>query len=343
VRHRLARAVPAQALTVLVGGLLAVSLPTSGGADSAPALLQRAQALRAQNTALSARTHDALLRLYSLDSRLAQARARLDGLTAQAARVRQERVLTAKRLGIARRDVATAQAQLAQRLRDLYEQGQTDPLAILLGAKSLDDALAGIDDLNRAAGLDRRLISETRAAREHQKAVADALARRSATLERLRREAQAAASAIAATRAEQSGYLASLRTKERLNGAHISSLERSAAAAQAKAATLVVPAPAAPAAPAAAAPAAGPGSMSVVATGYSLGGSTATGLPVGWGVVAVDPSVIPLGTRMTIPGYGEGVAADVGSGISGAMIDLWFPSDAAARAWGRQAVTITLH
>ena len=61
--------------------------------------------------------------------------------------------------------------------------------------------------------------------------------------------------------------------------------------------------------------------------GFSLGGSTATGLPVGWGVVAVDPSVIPLGTRMTIPGYGEGVAADVGSGISGAAIDLWFPSD----------------
>jgi 3D (Asp-Asp-Asp) domain-containing protein len=340
VRHRLARTVPAQALTVLVGGLLAVSLPSSGGADSAPALLQRADALRAENTALAARTHEALLRLYALDSRLAQARARLDGLTAQTARVRQERVLTAKRLGIARRDVATAQAQLAQRLRDLYEQGQTDPLAILLGARSLDDALAGIDDLNRAAGLDRRLIRETRAARAHQKAVADALARRSATLARLRREAQAAASAIAATRAQQTGYLASLRTKERLNGARISSLERSAAAAQAKAATLVV---AAPASPAASAPAAGPGSITVVATGYSLGGSTATGLPVGWGVVAVDPSVIPLGTRMTIPGYGEGVAADVGSGISGAMIDLWFPSDSAARAWGRRAVTINLH
>jgi 3D (Asp-Asp-Asp) domain-containing protein len=83
--------------------------------------------------------------------------------------------------------------------------------------------------------------------------------------------------------------------------------------------------------------------MTVVATGYSLGGSTATGLSVGWGVVAVDPSVIPLGTRMTIPGYGEGVAADVGSGVSGAMIDLWFPSDAAANSWGRRAVTITLH
>ena len=344
MRPRLARLLPAQALTVLVGGLLAFSLPASGGADSAPALLQRAHALRAENTALAARTHEALLRLYSLDSRLARARSRLDALTAQAARVRRERTLTAKRLRIARRDVATAQAQLAERLRQLYEQGQTDPLAILLGARSLDEALSGIDDLNRAARLDGRLISETRAARAHQKAVALSLARRSETLERLRRDAAAAASAIAATRSQHAAYLASLRAKARLNAGRISSLESAAAAAQAKAATIAAAAPAAPAPAAAAPPAAGGAqTLTVVATGYSLDGSTATGLPVGWGVVAVDPSVIPLGTRMTIPGYGEGVAADVGSGISGAMVDLWFPSDSEARAWGRRAVTISLH
>ena len=80
-----------------------------------------------------------------------------------------------------------------------------------------------------------------------------------------------------------------------------------------------------------------------MATGYSLPGHTATGLRVGWGVVAVDPSLIPLGTRMTIPGYGEGVAADVGSSINGATIDLWFPTRTQAFAWGRRVVTITLH
>jgi 3D (Asp-Asp-Asp) domain-containing protein len=83
--------------------------------------------------------------------------------------------------------------------------------------------------------------------------------------------------------------------------------------------------------------------MTVVATGYSLHGHTATGAPVGWGVVAVDPSVIPLGTRMTIPGYGSGVAADTGGAIVGNRIDLWFPTVAQAQAWGRQTVTITLH
>src|ERR687885_2764757 len=85
-------------VTVLVGALLAVSLAGSGGADSAPALLQRAHDLRAANTALAARTHAALLQLYALDSRLARTHARLDALTAQAEAVHRERVLTAGRL-----------------------------------------------------------------------------------------------------------------------------------------------------------------------------------------------------------------------------------------------------
>ena len=323
-------------VTVLVGALLAVSLAGSGGADSAPALLQRAHDLRAANTALAARTHAALLQLYALDSRLARAQARLDALTAQAEAVRRERVLTAKRLRIAKRDAAAAEAQLGARLRQLYEQDQTDSLAVLLGAQSLDDALAGLDALDRSAKLDRRLIGETRLARAHERAVAESLAARSATLERLRGDAAAAAAAIASTRAQQAGYLGSLRAKERLNGVRISSLERAARAAQAKSAVLV---PAASAAPAAA----GAQTLSVVATGYSGTGATATGLAAGWGVVAVDPSVIPLGTRMSIPGYGAGVAADVGSAVSGSTIDLWFPSDAQARAWGRRTVTISLH
>ena len=52
------------------------------------------------------------------------------------------------------------------------------------------------------------------------------------------------------------------------------------------------------------------------------------------GVVAVDPSVIPLGT---------GIAADTGGSVHGNVIDLWFPTLQQARAWGRQTITITIH
>jgi 3D (Asp-Asp-Asp) domain-containing protein len=98
-----------------------------------------------------------------------------------------------------------------------------------------------------------------------------------------------------------------------------------------------------PARPTAPAPSSGGRTMTVSSTGYALPGRTATGIPVGWGVVAVDPSVIRLGTRMTIPGYGEGVAADTGSAVRGATIDLWFPTLAQALAWGRRTITITIH
>src|SRR5262249_35064554 len=83
--------------------------------------------------------------------------------------------------------------------------------------------------------------------------------------------------------------------------------------------------------------------ITVVATAYSPNGTTASGLPTGWGVVAVDPSVIPLGTRLTIPGYGDAVAADTGGAVQGATLDLRFPTEAAALAWGRRVITVTLH
>jgi 3D (Asp-Asp-Asp) domain-containing protein len=83
--------------------------------------------------------------------------------------------------------------------------------------------------------------------------------------------------------------------------------------------------------------------LTVVTTAYVLRGTTATGIPTGRGVVAVDPTVIPLGTRMTIPGYGEGVAADTGGAIKGLRIDVWVPTLEEAEQWQWKTVTITLH
>ena len=69
--------------------------------------------------------------------------------------------------------------------------------------------------------------------------------------------------------------------------------------------------------------------MTVFSTSYDkncagCSRTTATGLPTGFGVVAVDPKIIPLGTKLYIPGYGEAVAGDTGGNIRGAKIDLGF-------------------
>lgn len=89
--------------------------------------------------------------------------------------------------------------------------------------------------------------------------------------------------------------------------------------------------------------------LDVLATAYTPGpestwpftdGLTATGVVARRGVVAVDPTVIPLGTSLYIPGYGLGVAADVGAAIKGLRIDLLFEDLDDALRWGRQRVKV---
>jgi len=80
--------------------------------------------------------------------------------------------------------------------------------------------------------------------------------------------------------------------------------------------------------------------ISVVATGYVAGGRTATGAPAEYGSVAVDPRVIPLGTKLYIKGYGNGIADDVGGAIQGDRIDLCFNSEKQAEEFGRQSITV---
>lgn len=69
-------------------------------------------------------------------------------------------------------------------------------------------------------------------------------------------------------------------------------------------------------------------------------GITATGIRAVRGVVAVDPDVIPLGTRMYIPGYGMAVAADTGGAIIGAKVDLLMEDYNEAIQFGRRDIEV---
>lgn len=69
---------------------------------------------------------------------------------------------------------------------------------------------------------------------------------------------------------------------------------------------------------------------------------TSTGQLLRKGIVAVDPKVIPLGTKMYIPGYGYGIAADIGNAIKGKKIDLAFESRKEALKFGRRDIVIQI-
>ena len=80
------------------------------------------------------------------------------------------------------------------------------------------------------------------------------------------------------------------------------------------------------------------------ATAYCLRGRTASGTGVRRGIIAADPRVLPLGTRVSITGNQAGnyVVADTGGKIKGKRIDIWMASCADARRFGRRNVNISV-
>jgi len=98
-------------------------------------------------------------------------------------------------------------------------------------------------------------------------------------------------------------------------------------------------------------PSRGGNTLTMVATGYCpcakcnypYGGHPSyLGYPLGRGIIAVDPNVIPMGTRLWVEGYGEGIAADQGNAIKGYRLDLCFNSHEEALDWGIRTVQVTI-
>jgi uncharacterized protein YabE (DUF348 family) len=83
-------------------------------------------------------------------------------------------------------------------------------------------------------------------------------------------------------------------------------------------------------------------------TAYCQGcsGKTSTGIDLRANpsakVIAVDPNIIPLGSKVYVEGYGYAIAADTGSGINGYEIDVFFPKKSDAFRWGKKRVKVRI-
>jgi 3D (Asp-Asp-Asp) domain-containing protein len=319
--------------------------------------------LRAHGAELAAAERSARLELFALESRLASARTALAGVQARLATVERERNASTRQLRAAKRTLAGAQRRLAAQVRALYVEEEPDVLAVFLGATSIEAALDDVDNLRRTASSTSGVVDEARAARRTVTRLVRSLTAKRHELRGLRDAAVARARDLEQAESSRRSYIAGLQAEQVLNERQIAEAVAAAAAASAAATVETTKAELTPSIATVAAEAVAPvvapppqpspepqapvskngKQLTVVATAYTIRGTTATGIPTGPGVVAVDPSVIPLGTRMTIPGYGDGVAADTGGAIKGLRIDLWVPSAAAAAAWQWKTVTITLH
>lgn len=346
-------------LGVAAAGFCLLTLPPASGAGHTPSLHH----LRAEDANLAAKSRSAVLGLYSLDTRLTDAQTRLASLEAEAQTLRAERASIDQQIRLARLDARLSQDRLAARLRFIYEYGNTSSLDIVMGATSLENAMTALDDFDRVAAANANVLEQVRSVRSRLTHLSHELALHQQALRATTLAVGTTVRELDLEHTQRAAYIEQLATRRALDAAQIAQLDARARAAdllsqkltpspsvvaatpaipaQAPAATPRFPAQAAAAAPLPA-PVTGARTLTVIATGYDLSGTTSTGLPVGWGIAAVDPSVIPLGTHIVIPGYGEAVAADTGSAVVGSTIDLWFPTAAQAFAWGRRTVTIDI-
>lgn len=78
--------------------------------------------------------------------------------------------------------------------------------------------------------------------------------------------------------------------------------------------------------------------------GVPLGARTYSGTRTRWGVVSVDPKMVPIGSLLQIDGYDDAtfVAEDVGGAIKGEAIDIWLPDAKDARTYGTQYRRVTI-
>jgi len=218
--HR--RFLPFAAIAVLM-----LAAPAVGGADPS----HTASSLRAQDAQLAAKSRAAVLGLYSLDQQLSAAQARLTTLQARTVSLQGKQTSLAYELSIARRGAVVAERRLGARLRLLYEQGNVEPLEIVFGAKSLDEALTSLDNLSRVSGQSEDVLRQLKDARARILAAQRSLAARRAALTRATTQARATASSLVQTRSARTAYIGSLASERRLNQRQIDALVAEALAA----------------------------------------------------------------------------------------------------------------
>src|SRR3954452_11292368 len=222
---------PRKRLLLLAGFALGVlAVPAVSGAIPS----HNTSTLRAHDAALAAQSRAATLQLYSLDQRLAGAQSHLGALQARTERLRAERVSLGHQLSVAKRGTHIAERRLATRLRTLYEEGDVEPLEIVFGAKTIDEAVTGLDNLSRMTSQGEDDLRQLQTARVSLGSASRRLASREAALVTAVRDARATQTALVSARSQRQAYLGSLAAQRRLTQQQIAAVVEQAAAARSR-------------------------------------------------------------------------------------------------------------
>lgn len=274
---------------------------------------------------------DAIVRdVVTLDSEINGLTGRLAELEARSAALGERVGRIDGEIASRRSRLAAKRAALAARVRNLYVNGGRNSLVMLLSSEGVDEFFKRSEYLEKVNRRDAQLVTAVKAEAGKLEESLARLKEGKAEVDRVAADLESRRLRLFESRAEKQALLA--RAGERAPEVEERSRQVESKMEQLNPAPSGRPTGR---------------SLLMVATAYSpeepgLTDHTATGLRAQRGVVAVDPRVIPLGTRVHVEGYGNAIAADTGSAIKGNRIDLCFDTLAECNAYGRRMVRVEI-
>jgi 3D (Asp-Asp-Asp) domain-containing protein/peptidoglycan hydrolase CwlO-like protein len=237
-----------------------------------------------------------------------------------------ERIKTVDTQIASRRErLAVQKKALAARARSLYVNGRTSTLVMLVSSTDVSDFFSREEMLQKVAERDAQFINGVKKESEALRASVADLRKSKREIDQVTADLRAREQRLQKSRTERAAVLAKA-------GANSSAVVAQTGKVEAKIKEINPPAPNVTGRPTGKV-------MTMVATAYSpqepgLDDHTASGMRATRGVVAVDPRVIPLGTRLNVEGYGNCIAGDTGSAIKGNRIDVCFDTLEEMNTWG---------
>jgi 3D (Asp-Asp-Asp) domain-containing protein len=273
----------------------------------------------------------AVREVVTLDSEIDSVNAHLGALERKSEELQAEIGAIDEEVAFKRKRLTAKRHALAQRARNIYVNGRSSTVVMLLASDDVSEFVKRTDYVNKINERDTELVVSIKQEAAKLDARLSDLKTRKLEVDDVASEQRSRRSSLVSARADREKVIASA-------GEQAPVVEQQSAGVETKMSQLNPPA------------AAGHRTgrfLTMSATGYSpqepgLNDGTASGMKAQRGVVAVDPGVIPLGTRVNVEGYGDAIAADTGSAIKGYRIDLCFDTLAECRSFGRRTVKVEI-
>lgn len=220
--------------------------------------------------------------------------------------------------------------QLSSRAIHSYKYGSNDVAKLMLSAKDINEVITSLYFFRNIMKKDAELIEELRSEKESYELIFRSSEEKKNEIQELKNKIVAEEATLSEYLEKQKNLLIQVQGEKGEIKTLLVEIEKRIREIQPPGMTLI-------------------GEWDMTATAYYSGGGgingngiTAIGLRARKGIVAIDPKVIPLGTKLYIPGYGEAFAGDTGGRIKGNKIDLAFDSLEECYRFGRRRIRVYL-